>query len=48
MYFKIIGNKVYIYIDLSGDEDDDEGEGEEEYMRIPDDIARTLIPKLKK
>ncbi|MBQ2677488.1 MAG: hypothetical protein IJF96_01075 [Firmicutes bacterium] len=47
LYFKIIGNKAYIYIDLSGDEDDDEGEGEEEYMRIPDDIARTLIPKLK-
>ena len=45
LYFKIKGDRAYIYIDLSGGEDD---EDEEEYLRIPDDIARTLIPKLRK
>ena len=45
LYFKIKGDRAYIYTDLSGGEDD---EDEEEYLRIPDDIARTLIPKLKK
>ena len=40
--FKNKGNRLYMYVDL-GSYDDDE---DDEFIRIPDDIARTLIPKL--
>lgn len=46
LYFKNKGNKLYMYVNL-GEEDYDADEDYDEYLRIPNDIAKSLIPKLE-
>ena len=47
LWFRHNGDKAYLYI-KEYDGDDEGDDFPELYVQIPDDIARTLIPKLKK